>query len=63
MSARSIALAALDNELHDQIKLRFAVIFLNGKSSPESLQHFQNGLRDLCETHQQAIAIVMKEFP
>jgi hypothetical protein len=62
VSVRSIALAALDEEFHDQIKLRFAAIFLNGKVSLETLQHFQSGLHELCETHLQAIAIVIKEL-
>ena len=63
ISTHKIALIALDEALSDQIKLRFAAIFLNGAGSPEVLQHFQNGLRVLHEIHQQAITIVMKEFP
>jgi hypothetical protein len=63
VSTHDIALAALEEALHDQIKSRFAFIFLSGKASPEALQHFQNGLHELRETYFQALAITMKEFP
>ena len=63
MSCRSIALAALDEALQEQIKLRFSIIFQNGAGSPEVLQRFQNGLRVLRAVYEQSIAIIEKEFP
>lgn len=59
-----MALAGLDEAVRDQINRRFSSIFLNGPpNEQESFKHFQNGLPALRTFYEQAIAVIMKEFP